>query len=163
MTSRGAACQVQGPLPPKRYYYVTTPDGDMSCQVGFGARRSTADSGESLRATESGSRSGAHWNRPENSASCLLLLALFLVRGSRVTCETSPPLVTTSGSADGPSFSGASRPSGQPNRRCYPRHRRPYGLGVVQLLGRWLVRGRTFCRCVLFRSSRTGMSACQPG
>lgn len=43
--------------PPRRRYYVTTPDGDMSCRVGFGARRSTVDSGESLRATESGSGS----------------------------------------------------------------------------------------------------------
>lgn len=30
------------------------PDGDMSCQVGFGARRSAVDSGEGLSATESG-------------------------------------------------------------------------------------------------------------
>lgn len=49
-----------GTAPPKRHYYVTTSDGDMSCRVGYGARRSTADSGESLRATESGSRSNAH-------------------------------------------------------------------------------------------------------
>lgn len=37
-----------GTAQPKRHYYVTTADGDMSCQVDFGARRSTADSGESL-------------------------------------------------------------------------------------------------------------------
>lgn len=35
-----------GTAPPKRRYYVTTPDGDMSCQADFGTRRSTADSGE---------------------------------------------------------------------------------------------------------------------
>lgn len=45
-----------GTAPPKRRYYVTTPDGDMSCQVDFGARRSTADSGEKPQGHRVGSQ-----------------------------------------------------------------------------------------------------------